>query len=207
MPFTIISKDISKLHVDAIVNATNTSLQMYSGDVSGSIFRAAGVDRLQNACDDLAPIKTGEAVITQGFSLPAKYIIHTAGPVYSNGQLNEEALLRSCYINSLEIAVSNNCESIAFPLISGGNCGYPKTEALRIATSAIRDFTIEYDIDVSLVLFDKKELTVSEEILRAVNSYINEQYVKIHSVSEQAKTQQDFRLSSSHALILASLPI
>jgi O-acetyl-ADP-ribose deacetylase (regulator of RNase III) len=182
MPFTIIRNDITKLHVDVIVNAANTSLQM-GGGVCGAIFNAAGADRLQNACDALAPIKTGEAVITKGFSLPAKYIIHTAGPVYRGGNQGEEALLRTCYINSLELAVKHNCESIAFPLISSGIYGYPKADALRVATSAIRDFIanldsdVKYDIDVSLVVFDKEALAVSEELLGAVESYIDEHYV------------------------------
>jgi O-acetyl-ADP-ribose deacetylase (regulator of RNase III) len=119
MPFSIIRNDITTLRVDAIVNAANTSLQM-GGGVCGAVFSAAGAERLQAACDNLAPIKTGEAVITQGFNLPAKYIIHAAGPVYRDGRHGEEALLRSCYINSLELAIKYNCESIAFPLISSG---------------------------------------------------------------------------------------
>ena len=162
MSFTIIRNDITKLYVDAIVNAANTSLQM-GGGVCGAIFSAAGADRLQNACDALAPIKTGEAVITQGFNLPAKYIIHTAGPVYRGGSQGEEALLRSCYMNSLELAVKYNCESIAFPLISSGIYGYPKADALRVATSSIREYISEHDIDVSLVVFDKEAIAFSEE--------------------------------------------
>jgi O-acetyl-ADP-ribose deacetylase (regulator of RNase III) len=177
VPFTIIRNDITKLRVDAIVNAANTALQM-GGGVCGAIFSAAGVDRLQNACDTLAPIKTGEAVVTQGFNLPAKYIIHTAGPVYRSGNQGEETLLRSCYINSLELAVKHKCESIAFPLISSGIYGYPKADALRIATAAIRDFIGEHDIDVLLVVFDKTAFAVSEELLGAVESYIDEHYVE-----------------------------
>ena len=95
MPVTIIRNDITKLHVDAIVNAANTSLRM-GGGVCGAIFSAAGEEKLQNACDQLAPIKTGEAVITKGFKLPAKFIIHAAGPVYRDGKHNEEQLRRSC---------------------------------------------------------------------------------------------------------------
>jgi O-acetyl-ADP-ribose deacetylase (regulator of RNase III) len=181
MPFTIIRNDIAKLRVDAIVNTANTSLQM-GGGVCGAIFSAAGADRLQAACDNFAPIQTGEAVITQGFNLPAKYIIHAAGPVYRGGQHGEEALLRACYINSLELAVKYDCESIAFPLISSGIYGYPKADALRVATSAIRDFISEHDIDVSLVVFDKEALAVSEELLGAVESYIDEHYVEEHRI-------------------------
>jgi O-acetyl-ADP-ribose deacetylase (regulator of RNase III) len=177
MPFSIIRNDITKLKVDAIVKAANTSLQM-GGGVCGAIFNAAGADRLQTACNALAPIKTGEAVITQGFKLPAKYIIHTAGPVYHGGNQGEEAQLRSCYINSLELAVKNNCESIAFPLISSGIYGYPKAEALQVATAAIRDFINTHEISVSLVVFDKEAYTVSSDLLGAVKSYIDEHYVE-----------------------------
>jgi O-acetyl-ADP-ribose deacetylase (regulator of RNase III) len=153
MPFTIIRNDITKVRVDAIVNAANTGLAQ-GGGVCGAIFKAAGARELQAACDKLAPIKTGEAVITPGFALPAKYVIHAAGPVYRGGGHGEEELLRAAYTNALKRAVENNCESIAFPLISSGIYGYPKDEALRVATAAIRDFLGEHDIDVSLVVFD-----------------------------------------------------
>ena len=176
MPFTIIRNDLTKLHVDAIVNAANTRLQM-GGGVCGAIFSAAGADKLQAACDVLAPINTGEAVITPGFNLPAKFVIHTAGPVYRDGKRGEEALLRSCYTNSLALAVKNKCESIAFPLISSGIFGYPKAEALRVATDAIRDFIGENDIDVSLVVFDKTAFEISKDLLGEVESYIDEHYV------------------------------
>jgi len=125
------------MKVDAIVNAANAALKMGDG-VCGAIFRAAGEYELQTACDKLAPIKTGEAVITKGFRLDAKYIIHTAGPVYCDGKHGEEELLRSCYTNSLKLAIENGCKSIAFPLISSGIYGYPKIEALRVATAAIQ---------------------------------------------------------------------
>ncbi|NLK02522.1 MAG: macro domain-containing protein [Clostridiaceae bacterium] len=155
MPFTIIRQDITKMKVDAIVNAANTKLKM-GGGVCGAIFKVAGAAKLQAACDKLAPIKTGEAVITPGFDLPAKFVIHTAGPVYNRQHAEEsEKLLRSAYMESLRLAVENKCESIAFPLISSGIYGYPKDEALEVATAAIRDFLVEHDIDVSLVLFDK----------------------------------------------------
>ena len=153
MPFTIVRNDITGMQVDVIVNAANTSLLM-GGGVCGAIFSAAGADMLQAACNQLAPIKTGEAVITPGFNLPAKYVIHTAGPVYHDGNQGEEALLRSCYLNALELAVKHDCESIAFPLISSGIYGYPKDEALRVATAAIRDFISEHNIDVLLVVFE-----------------------------------------------------
>jgi len=175
MPLTIIRNDITKLQADAIVNAANTHLRA-GGGVCGAIFNAAGVRELQAACDKLAPINIGEAVITPGFNLPAKYIIHTAGPIWQGGNHNEEALLRSCYINSLSLAINNGCESIAFPLISSGIYGYPKTDALRVATSAIRDFLSGHDINVSLVVFDKESFAVSKDLLGAVESYIDEHF-------------------------------
>ncbi|MPM02791.1 O-acetyl-ADP-ribose deacetylase [bioreactor metagenome] len=179
MPFTIVRQDITKMRVDAIVNAANTALQM-GGGVCGAIFKAAGVDEMQAACDRLAPIQTGEAVITPGFGLPSKYVIHTAGPVYHDGRHGEEAKLRACYLNSLKRAVENKCGSIAFPLISSGIYGYPKEEALRVATVAIQEFLIEHEIDVSLVVFDKTAFNISEELLGRVASYIDEHYVDEH---------------------------
>jgi O-acetyl-ADP-ribose deacetylase (regulator of RNase III) len=154
MLLSIVQNNITKMKVDAIVNAANTSLQM-GGGVCGAIFSAAGADRLQNACDYLAPIKTSEAVITQGYALPAKYIIHTAGPVYHDGKHGEEELLQSCYRNSLDLAQKNGCRSVAFPLISSGIYGYPKDEALTVAKAAIEAWLTDNDMDVSLVLFEK----------------------------------------------------
>lgn len=180
MPFEIIRNDITEMKVDAIVNAANTSLQM-GGGVCGAIFRAAGESILQAACNKLGPIKTGEAVITGGFELPAKHIIHTAGPVYRDGNHGEAELLRTCYINSLALAQETGCESIAFPLISSGIYGYPKDEALAIATSSIASFILKNDMTVYLVVFDKAAVTVSEKLLGEINSYIDEHYVDEHT--------------------------
>ena len=180
MPFTIVRQDITSMEVDAIVNAANPELKM-GGGVCGAIFKAAGSDKLQAACDKLAPIRTGEAVITPAFNLPAKYIIHTAGPVYSRwDEKKGEELLKSCYSESLSLAVKNECESIAFPLISSGIYGFPKDFALRVATSAIQDFLFEHDIDVYLAVFDKESFVVSRELMGRVESYIDEHYVEEH---------------------------
>jgi O-acetyl-ADP-ribose deacetylase (regulator of RNase III) len=185
MPFTIVRQDITKMKVDAIVNAANTELQM-GGGVCGAIFKAAGAAQLREACDKLAPIKTGEAVITPGFNLPAKFIIHAAGPVYQqwNREQNERDL-RAAYTNSLKRAVENKCESIAFPLISSGIYGYPKDEALRVATSAIQDFLADHDIDVTLVVFDKSTFIISRELLGAVESYIDEHYIEAEKMDRR----------------------
>ena len=187
MPFTMVRQDITKMKVDAIVNAANTELQI-GGGVCGAIFRAAGAERLQAACDELAPIKTGEAVITPGFDLPSKFVIHTAGPVYRKQNPEEsERLLRSAYTESLRVAVEIGCECIAFPLISSGIYGYPKDEALQVATSAIRDFLTEHDIDVHLVLFDKSAFVISRELLGDIESYIDEHYVETREIKRRMR--------------------
>jgi O-acetyl-ADP-ribose deacetylase (regulator of RNase III) len=165
MPLTIVRQDITKMKVDAIVNAANTDLAM-GGGVCGAIFKAAGELELQAACDKAAPIKTGEAALTPGFALPAKYVIHAAGPVYRHWSAERsEFLLRSAYTNSLRLAVENKCESIAFPLISSGIYGYPKEEALRAAISAIRDFIAIHDLDVYLAVFDDALSAIGVKLL------------------------------------------
>lgn len=182
MPFSIVRQDITKLKVDAIVNAANTDLAM-GGGVCGAIFKAAGANELQAACDKVAPIRTGEAAITPGFALRSKYVIHAAGPVYHHWNAEQsEKLLRSAYTESLRIASKNGCESIAFPLISSGIYGYPKDEALKVATSAIKDFLSDHDMDVYLAVFDRDAFVVSRELLGDVESYIDEHYVEEHRV-------------------------
>ena len=181
MPFTIVRQDITKMDTDAIVNAANTDLIM-GGGVCGAIFRAAGARELQEACNKLAPIETGEAAITPGFALAAKFVIHAAGPIYGNWSKGDaERLLRSAYISSLELAHKNGCGSIAFPLISSGIYGYPKDEALKVAVSAIRDFLDTCDMDVYLAIFDRRSFEVSKELLGAVTSYIDENYISSHT--------------------------
>ena len=154
-----LNADITTLKVDAIVNAANTNL-LAGGGVCGAIFRAAGFGELQAACNKLAPIQTGEAVITPGFNLPAKFIIHTAGPIWHGGQFGEENLLCSCYANSLKLAAENDLKSIAFPLISSGIYGYPPRDALKVAVNAIKDF--QGDLDVILTIMDKSLLDIAE---------------------------------------------
>lgn len=184
MPFSILRQDITKMKVDAIVNAGNIKLQQ-GGGVCGAIFKAAGAQRLQAACDKLAPIKTGEAVITKGFDLPAKYIIHTAGPVYQDGNSGEEALLRACYRNSLQLALKHGCESIAFPLISSGIYGYPKNEALHVASTEIFAFLQQHEMEIYLLVFAKDAFLASQKLLSDVRSYIDEHYVDERLIREQ----------------------
>ncbi|MDO4559501.1 MAG: macro domain-containing protein [bacterium] len=154
MAFEIIHGDITKVEADAIVNAANTRL-LAGGGVCGAIFAAAGAEELSRACKAIGGVATGEAVATPGFALPAKYIIHTAGPVWYGGGAGEAGLLASCYKNSLKLAAEKGCRSVAFPLISAGIFGYPKDEALRIAEESIGEFLQEDGgLRVLLVLFE-----------------------------------------------------
>lgn len=156
MSFHIARKDITAMHVDAVVNAANTQLQM-GGGVCGAIFRRAGAQKLQEACDRLAPIHTGEAVITPGFALPAEYIIHAAGPIYRPSQKEQcRQELISAYQNSLQLAAEYHCKSIAFPLISAGIYGYPKHEALMAAAGTIKAFLKNHDMEVYLLILDRE---------------------------------------------------
>ena len=181
MSFEIIRNDITKVKVDAIVNAANTALQMGSG-VCGAIFRAAGAQQLQKACNQIGSCQTGDAVITPAFQLQAKYIIHTVGPVWKGGHDNEQQLLAGCYRNSLHLALENGCESIAFPLISAGIYRYPKREALTIATNEIQEFLKQYDMHIILVVFEKEAVQLSKECYNNIQAYIDDYYVAAQPV-------------------------
>ena len=155
MPLRIVHGDIVRTKADAIVNAANEHL-LAGGGVCGAIFRAAGERRLQAACDEIGHCDTGSAVATPAFDLPARYVIHAVGPVWQGGSRGERALLASCYASSLALAADFGCASIAFPLISAGIYGYPKDEALTVATEAIESFLATdagADMDVILVLY------------------------------------------------------
>lgn len=177
MPFNIIRNDITRLETDAIVNAANKKL-LVGGGVCGAIFSAAGVEDLQRECDKIGYCGIGEAVITKGYNLKAKYVIHTVGPIYGQDPVNEEKQLYSCYKNSLELAKKKRLNSIAFPVISSGIYGYPKTEAIKIATKAIKDFLKNEEIDVYLVVYDQKAFQISEKLFNDVQCYIDEKLVK-----------------------------
>lgn len=136
----------------------------------------------------------GGAVLTPGFNLPAKYIIHAAGPVYRSWDAAQsERLLRSAYLESLRLARRHRCASIAFPLISSGIYGYPKEEALRVATAAIGDFLMQHDMEVYLAIFDKASFAISQKLAGAVKSYIDENYVSAHQVSRRGLLEVESR--------------
>jgi O-acetyl-ADP-ribose deacetylase (regulator of RNase III) len=159
--------DITKLIVDAIVNAANTSL-LGGGGVDGAIHRAAGPELLEE-CKTLNGCNTGEAKITKGYNLPAKYVIHTVGPIWSGGKNSEEEFLANCYHNSLKLAVENGIESIAFPAISTGVYHFPLEEATEIAIAETRKFLkVNENIDkVIFVAFDEKTYNVYNQMLKS----------------------------------------
>ena len=185
MPIKIIRNDITKIECNAIVNAANSTL-LGGGGVDGAIHRASGKGLLLE-CMKLGGCKVGEAKITNAYKLPCRYVIHTVGPRWKGGQSGEKELLESCYRESLQLAVDNHCESIAFPLISSGVYGYPKDQALRVAVDTITSFLIDHDMLVYIVVFDKSAFQISEKLFVDIASYIDDIYVDTHFIFNHSR--------------------
>lgn len=165
----ILSMNIVDSETDAIVNAANSGLRAGSG-VCGAVFKGAGMREMTAACDKYGRCDTGNAVITPGFNLPAKYVIHAVGPIWNGGNNNEEKLLYGAYSNSLRLLKENNLHSITFPVISAGIYGYPKEQAWEVAIRACRDFISEnsdYDVEIIFAVYG------SDYMLNLGNSILN----------------------------------
>ena len=171
MPLQIIRQDITRMKVDAIVNTTNEEMIGYSG-VDLAIHTVAG-EELDAECAKLAPLGLGQAKISGAYGLPSKYVIHTSGPIWQGGLMGESIILRSCYIEALNLAVANRCRSIAFPLISSGTYGYPKDQVLKFAIQTITEFLYKHELMVYICVFDRTSYSFSQELFNDIQDFID----------------------------------
>ena len=178
MPLQIIRQDIPKIRVDAIVNTTNEGKIGYSG-VDLAVHTVAG-SGLDEECAQLPLLGLGQAQITGGYNLPCKYVIHTSGPVWRGGLQGESIILRSCYVESLKLALKHDCKTVAFPLISSGVYCYPKDQVLKFAIQTIAEFLLENELTVYICVFDKESYSFSQKLFNDIKEFIDDDYVEEH---------------------------
>ena len=176
MPFEIVRNDITNMQVDAIVNAASRLPRVNAG-VNAAIHKKAG-PALLDARKEIGYIQPGTAAITPAFNLDAEHVIHAATPTWMDGQQGEAKLLRQAYDMCLDLALKNNCDSIAFPLLASGNHGFPKSKALQVAIAAFSEFLMEHEMQIYLVVFSKDSVKLSEKLVHNVACYIDENYVE-----------------------------
>lgn len=177
MAFQIVRNDITKITADAIVNTANPEPVCMAGTDS-AIYAAAGADKLLEARRKIGVIEEGCVAVTPAFDLDAKYIFHTVGPVWQGGDSGEKEVVRNCYVNCLNKALELGVESIAFPLIATGVYGFPKADALQIATSVFSGFLSENDMTITLVVFDNESFALSGKIFAGIDQFIDDHYVE-----------------------------
>ena len=185
MTFRIIRGDITKIRADAVVNTANPEPTVGAG-TDTAIYNAAGREKLLAARREIGPIPRGAAAATPAFALPAKYIIHTVGPVWVDGRHGEREILRSCYESSLALAEELGCESAAFPLIAAGSYGFPKDEALSAALSEIGKFLLSHDMEVTLAVFDRGAFELSGTMFSGIREFIDQNMVERMEAAEYA---------------------
>lgn len=209
MPFQIVRNDITAMAVDAIVNSANPRPVIGLGTDS-AIHEKAGPGLLE-ARKKIGPIAVGHSAITPAFDLQAKYVIHTVGPGWRGGLWGEGNKLRRCYDSALALAAEYGCQSIAFPMISTNNYGFPKDKALQIAISAFSTFLMDHEMTIYLVVFDRESFKLSEKLFRGVSSYIDENYVEawekaVYGPAGNTPQQKYRRNLEMEAFESASLP-
>ena len=192
MPFQIIRNDITKVRADAVVNTANPRPIIGSGTDS-AIYEAAGKEQLLAERRKIGDISPGCAVSTPAFNLPAKFIIHTVGPVWVDGKHGEEALLRKAYNAALNLADQLGCKSVAFPLMAAGSYGFPRETALSISIAACTDFLMDHDMDVFLVLFSGKAVSLASSLFADLRSYIDDNYVEEQTQKEYGSLKEQRR--------------
>ena len=184
MAFQIVRNDITKITADAIVNTANPEPVCMAGTDS-AIYAAAGADKLLEARRKIGMIEEGSVAVTPAFDLEAKYIFHTVGPVWQGGDKGEKEVVKNCYVNCLNKALELGVESIAFPLIATGVYGFPKADALQIATSVFSSFLSENEMSITLVVFDNESFALSGKIFAGIDQFIDDHYV-------EAKTDEEY---------------
>ena len=205
MPLKIVRNDITKMNTEAIVNTANDHVKVGTG-CDSAVYKAAGYEELHRyRAEKIGFVPEGDAFLTPGFNLQAKYIIHAVSPRYAGGSKGEEEKLRSCYRNSLQIAKENHIKSIAFPLISTGGFGYPKEEGMRIAIDEINAFLLKNEMLIYLVVFDTKATRLGEKIYQDLEAYIDQNYVESR-YEEEYETAYFNYIRQSHTGLEDGLP-
>ncbi len=199
MPLEIVRNDITTMKVDVIVNSAHPTPEV-GGGVDYAIHRAAGPELIA-ARRKIGDIATGTAFITPAFQLPAKYVVHTVGPIWQDGKPGQRKQLADCYTKSMELALENKCSSIAFPLISAGVFGCPAEIAIATAVQAIREFLADHEINVYLVVFDRKAFRISSSLFDDVQDYLDKMYIEECMDEEEDQRERRRRLYQKHMVL------
>jgi len=206
MPLKVVRNDITKMNTEAIVNTASSEPYVGTG-CDCAVYNAAGYEKLFAEREKVGTVAEGDVFITDGYELPARYIIHAVSPLYIDGESGEEQKLRFCYEKSLRLALDKNIKSIAFPLISTGSFGYPKIEGLRIAMDEINAFLMENDLDVSLVVFDDKSTGMAERLFPELKTYIDKHYVTEQTEAEYGGLKAARPMMSEPCLMSEARPM